>query len=100
MTVQVRDTSVDYDDLVGYKAKETVPSDLSSVLGEQQDLKPKIKPKPVDPEFPEEWQNMYVNFRSEEGFVEFMKLIGHTPGPKVSTVVFKKETDNGLLNFL
>lgn len=104
MTLQVRDTSVDYDDLVGYKARETVPSDLSSVLGEQQELKPKVKPKvkpkPVDPDFPEDWQNLYVNFNSEGEFIEFMKLIGHVPGPKVSTVVFQKKTDNGLLNFL
>ena len=96
---EVRDTSIDYEDLVGYKAKETVPTDLSLFLGEQTEHKLHIKPKPVDPDFPEDWQNLYVNFRSEKDFIEFMKLIDETPGPKINTVIFSKEKDNGLLNF-
>lgn len=96
---EVRDTSVDYEDLVGYKAKETIPTDLSLFLGEQAEHKPHIKPKPVDPDFPEEWQNLYVNFRSEKDYIEFMKLIDEVPGPKTNTVVFSKEKDDGILNF-
>ena len=96
---EVRDTSVDYDDLVGYKAKETIPTDLSLFLGEQTDQKPNIKPKPVDPDFPEEWQNLFVNFRSERDYIEFMRLIDEAPGPKTNTVVFNKDKDNGILNF-
>ena len=96
----VRDTSVDYDDLVGYKAKETIPTDLSSFLGEQAEHKPYIKPKPVDPEFPEDWQNLYVNFTSEGEFVEFMKAIGQPIGPKTSVLVFSKQQDDGILGFI
>jgi hypothetical protein len=95
----VKDTSQDYDDLVGYKAKETILPDLSSFLGEQIEHKPTIKPKPVDPDFPEEWQNLFVNFRCEEDFINFMKLIGETPGPKINTVVFSKNKTNGILDF-
>ena len=96
----VRDTSVDYEDLVGYKAKETIPTDLASFLGEQAEHKPYIKPKPVDPEFPEEWQNLYVNFTSEGEFLEFMKAIGQPIGPKTSVLVFSKERDDGILGFI
>ena len=96
---EVRDTSVDYEDLVGYKAKEAVPTDLSLFLGEQSEHKHQIKPKPVDPDFPEEWQNLFVNFRSERDYIEFMKLIDEVPGPKTNVVVFNKDKDNGLLNF-
>ena len=96
---EVRDTSIDYEDLVGYKANETSPTDLSLFLGEQTEHKLNIKPKPVDPDFPEDWQNLYVNFRSEKDYIEFMKLIDEVPGPKINTIVFSKEKDNGILNF-
>lgn len=95
----IKDTSIDYDDLVGYKAKDKAPTDLSFFLDEQQDYKSHIKPKPIDPDFPEEWQNLYVNFRSEEDFIKFMMFIGETPGPKINTVVYMKNKDNGILNF-
>lgn len=96
---EVRDTAVDYEDLVGYKAKEAIPTDLSLFLGEHSEPKHHIKPKPVDPDFPEEWQNLFVNFRSERDYIEFMRLIGETPGPKTNIVVFNRNQDNGLLNF-
>ena len=96
---QVRDTSQDYQDLVGYKAKETIPTDLSTFLGIEQELKPVIKPKPVDPDFPEEWQNLYVNLRSEEDYIKFMKLIGEVPSPKTSVIVYSEVRNDGLLNF-
>ena len=96
----VRDTSVDYDDLVGYKAKETIPTDLSSFLGEQVEHKPYIKPKPVDPDFPEEWQNLFVNFTSEGELAEFTKAIGQPIGPRTSVMVFSKDQDDGILGFI
>lgn len=97
---EVPDTSIDYEDLVGYKAKETVPTDLSLFLGEQQEHKPQIKPRPVDPNFPEDWQNLFVNFRSEKDYMEFMKLIDEVPGPKTNVVIFSQEKSDGILNFL
>lgn len=96
---EVRDTSIDYDDLVGYKAKEAIPTDLSPLLGEQSEHKHHIKPKPVDPDFPEEWQNLYVNFRCERDLIEFMKLTGIIVGPKTSSVTFSKTTDKSILDF-
>lgn len=95
----VKDTSKDYDDLVGYKAEENQATDLSDFLDIESDNKPKIRPKPVDPEFPEEWQDLYVNFLCQEDYINFMKLIGEIPGPKIKTVVFQKEKDDGLLAF-
>lgn len=96
---EVRDTSVDYDDLVGYKAKEAIPTDLSPLLGGQSEYKHHIKPKPVDPEFPEEWQNLFVNFRTQRDLNEFMKLTGIIVGPTSSSMVFNKDQDDGILNF-
>jgi hypothetical protein len=96
----IRDTSVDYEDLVGYKAKETTPTGLSSFLGEQEEHKLYIKPKPIDPEFPEDWQNLYVNFSCEGELIEFMKAIGQPIGPKTSVLVFSKDRDDGILGFM
>ena len=98
--MDIKDTSKDYDDLVGFKAKETIPVSLSEFLGEQIEDKPKIKPKPVDRDFPEDWQNLYVNFRSEEDYIAFMKVLHRNPDPKTSVIIFTKEKQNGLLDFM
>lgn len=98
--MEVRDTSKGYDDLVGFKAKETIKSDLSILLGEQTEQKPDVYTKPIDPDFPESWQTLLVSIRNNEDYIEFMKLIGEAPGPKVKTVVFSKVKDYGLLKFL
>lgn len=97
---QISDTSKDYEDLIGFKAKETIPVSLAEFLGEKVDSKPKIKPKPVDKDFPEDWQNLFVNFRSEEDYINFMKLIDYIPDPKTSIFVYTKEKQNGLLDFM
>lgn len=97
---QVSDTSKEYEDLIGFKAKETTPVSLAEFLGEEVDAKPKIKPKPVDKDFPEDWQNLFVNFRSEEDYINFMKLIGYIPDPKTSVFVYTKKKQNGLLDFM
>jgi len=100
MTIEVRDTSQDYDDMVSYKAKETIRSDLSGFFGEETNQKPIIPEKNIDPEFPEPWQHMYVNFRCHEDFVKFMKLINEVPSPRTKQIVFRKIKDEGLLGFL
>lgn len=97
--MEVKDTSKDYDDLVGYIAEENKPTDLSNFLGEKQEYKPTVKPKPLDPEFPEDWQSIYVNFRCMEDYIEFMKLIGEVPGPKIRKLTFSNQKDNGILDF-
>jgi hypothetical protein len=96
---KVPDTSIDYEDLVGYKAKETVSPDLSLFLGEYQEHKPQIKPKPVDPNFPEEWQSIFVNFRSQQDLVDFMKNTGLIVGPTTNYIVFTKDTGKNILDF-
>jgi hypothetical protein len=100
MNNDVRDTSADYEDLVGYKAKENVKSDLSLLLDEEVDTKPDIWVRPVNPDFPERWQSVYVNFRSFEDYVAFMKIVDEAPVPKLTSFEFKKEKDDGLLKFL
>lgn len=99
MTTEVRDTSQDYDDMISYKAKENIRTDLSVFFGEETDQRPIVPPKKIDPDFPEQWQSLFVNFRSHEDFVKFMKLIDEVPSPKTKDLVFKANKDNGILNF-
>jgi len=99
--MQIKDTSKDYDDLVGYKAEELVKSSsLSPFLKEESEFKPEILPKPVDPEFPEDWQNLYLNFTNEEDYIKFMKKIDEVPIPSLKKFVYSRVKDNGILNFL
>lgn len=100
MNIEVNDTSKDYDDLVGYKAKENIKSDLSEFFGEKTDDRPEVYTRPLNPDFPEKWQNLYVNFRSFEDYSEFMKKIGGAPLPKTKSFVYSSEKDNNLLKFL
>jgi hypothetical protein len=101
MQEKLKDTSKDYDDLVGYKSNKFTPTDLSEFLGESDNKeKPKVKPKPTDSEFPESWQTIIMNFRSEEDYIEFMKLIDNAPVPKLSTLVYSKKENKGVLDFL
>lgn len=56
--VEVRDTSKDYDDLVGYKAKENIKTNLGVFLGEEQITeKPEIDKPDVNPDFPKIGKN-------------------------------------------
>lgn len=96
---QVSDTSETYDDLVGFKAKENVKISLSTFLDEESDDRPEIKPKKVDPEYPEDWQNLFVNFTSEEQYRKFMLLIGEVPALNLKVVKFSKTKDSGIMNF-
>ena len=96
---QVSDTSETYDDLVGFKAKENVKINLATFLGDETDDKQDIKPKKVDPEYPEDWQNLFVNFTSEEQYRKFMLLIGEVPALNLKVVKFSKTKDNGIMNF-
>jgi len=100
MNSKVADTSKDYDDMVGYKAEENLPTDLSSFLGEDSNQDPQIRPKPVDPEFPEPWQSIFVNFHSKDDYIKFMHLLGEVSGPTTNQLTFQTETATGILDFL
>lgn len=97
-----RDTSVDYEDLVGYVAEENVVNTLDEFLGgEKVEYKPTVARKKVDAEFPEPWQHLYINFETEQDYINFMFAIDEKPVPKLNTMVYKGNSqDNGLLDFL
>lgn len=95
-----KDTSAEYDDLVGYIAEDNLPKDLSNFLGEAAEYKPEVKQKKTDPEFSEQWQEIYVNFRCQDDYIEFMEAIGHKPVPKLKQLIYETEQDDGLLKFL
>jgi hypothetical protein len=96
---QVRDTSLDYDDLVGYKAKETIKVDLADFIGVESEKKSEVPTRKIDPDFPEDWQNLYVNISNQEMFLTFMNLIGEQPSPKTKILIFSKNKNNGILGF-
>lgn len=98
---EVSDTSKTYDSLLDLKTYVN-PGSLTSFIDESEpdEIRPSIKPKPVDKDFPEQWQNLYVNFNNEKDFLVFMTKIGITPGPKTSVYVFNKTKDDGLLSFM
>ena len=94
-----KDTSENYDTLVGYVADDNIRSDLGKFLGEKTEYKPEINPKVVDEEFKEPWQTMYVNFDSPEDYAEFMRLIGKKPIHKLKEFIFEDEDEVGLSKF-
>ena len=96
------DTSGDYDDMVGYIAEENKPAaNLGVFMGDTEEVeyKPSVKAKEINPDFPEKWQSLYINFLKEKDYIEFMLSIGLKPMPKLKTVTFTKEKDNGILDF-
>lgn len=96
------DTASEYDDLVGYISEDNLPNQgLSELLDMQEDYKPKVRPKSVDPEFPEPWQDIYVNFNSLDEYAKFMTEIGEAPHPKLKEFVYNPhDTETSILNFL
>lgn len=88
MKEYTKDTSQEYDDLVGYIASDNLPVDLGGLIDDTTEYKPKVEAKKVNPEFPEDWQSIYVNFNCLEEYAEFMKLIGFTPSPKLKELVY------------
>ena len=100
MKEYTKDTSQEYDDLVGFVSEYNLPKDLGEFLGDKSEYKPTVKPKPTDPEFSEPWQTMYINFRCLEDYQEFMETLGEKPVPKLKEFVYESERDEGLLKFL
>lgn len=95
-----KDTAKEYDDLVGFVAEENIENTLADFLGETQEYKPQVKPKPVNSDFPEEWQRLIVNFDSLENYNKFMNTIGYIADLKVKTLVFEKNQTTNILDFL
>jgi hypothetical protein len=97
-----RDTSVDYEDLVGYVAGDNILDTLDDFLGtEKTEYKPPVMKKNIESEFSEPWQNLYINFSTEQDYIEFMFAIDEKPVPKLNALVYKgNSNDNGLLDFL
>lgn len=99
MKEYAKDTSQDYEDLVGFVSEYNLPKDLGEFFGDKTEYRPEVKPKSVDPEFSQPWQSLYVNFRCIEDYIEFMEAIGEKPVPKLKELVYNKEQDEGLLKF-
>lgn len=99
MKQYTRDTSEDYDDLVGFVAEDNLPVDLGEFIGDTSEYKPKVQPRKVNPEFPEDWQSIYVNFKSFEEYADFMAKIGYAPLPKLKEMVYTADEKIGLDNF-
>jgi|AntAceMinimDraft_13_1070369.scaffolds.fasta_scaffold12685_2 hypothetical protein len=99
------DTSEEYEDFVGYVSADNLSKNsLGDFLGDvPEEYKPSVKPKNVDPEFPEEWQSLFMSFDTEEDVKEFVKQSGIVVSPKTKTIIYETENDNsnsGIFNFM
>lgn len=97
-----KDTAAEYEDLVGYVSDENITDTLDDFLGlEKEEYKPQVTRRKVDPEFPEDWQTLFVNFESEQDYIDFMLAIDEKPMPKLKDVVYKAgRQENGILDLL
>lgn len=100
----VKDTSKDYDAMVGYIAEENLnKSSLDTFFGieEEKEYRPEVKKKEQDNEFPEDWQKLWVNFNSMEDYTEFMNKIGSKPVPKLKHLIYEQPgTNTGIFGFM
>lgn len=96
------DTASEYDDLVGYISEENLPNNgLAELLEIEETYKPNVKPKSVDPEFPEPWQDIYVNFNSLEEYAKFMTEMGEVAHPKLKEFIYNPhDNETSIFNFL
>lgn len=100
--MNVRDTSKDYEAMVGYVADETAnKSSLDEFFGEERkEYKPEVRKKERDNEFPEDWQKLIVNFNNFEDYSKFMNMIGSKPVPKLKEIVYDRNVkETGLETF-
>jgi hypothetical protein len=103
-TVMTKDTSKDYDAMIGYVAEDNLnKASLDTFIGisDEKEYRPEVKKKDVDSEFPEDWQNLWVNFKTMDEYVEFMNIIGSSPSPKLRQFIYEQPgADNGIFGFL
>lgn len=99
---EVPDTSLDFDDMVGYKETEGRPGSLATFLGEN-DIPETVEEAEARHNYmnwKEHWQGMpeyfseklmpakklQINFDTEDDFVEFGKMIGIDLTPKTKSI--------------
>jgi hypothetical protein len=99
MKEYTKNTAESYDDLVGYVAEDNLPVDLGDFIGEVSEYKPNVIPKKYNPDFPEDWQTLYVNFKDFEQYADFMGKIGQVPLPRLKSLIFSREETKNLENF-
>lgn len=92
------DTAKEYDDMVGFIAKESIEPSLAEFVGDVDDYKPTVKPKSINPEFPEQWQSLFVNFKCFDDYKDFMLKLGQVPLPKLKELVFTSTPDSTSLD--
>ena len=92
----VKDTSKDYEHLLDFKNEDLEVSKINVIedLGDE-DASEEIKPKKVDPNYPEDWQNLVVNFRTFDDYVIFMEKLNSKPVPGLKTLIFDRHDYTG-----
>jgi hypothetical protein len=102
----VKDTSKDYDAMIGYVAEENINKTsldefFDEVPTEPKEYRPEVRKKEQDAEFPEDWQKLWVNFNSMEEYTEFMNKIGSKPVPKLKHLIYEQPgTNTGIFGFM
>jgi hypothetical protein len=102
MSKEVPDTSLDYEDMIGYVAEENITPAVTAILGLEDDdeYKPTYLTKSVDPKFPEPWQTCLVSFADKEDYLLFMNKLNRLPYPIKKQLTFEVNESAGILDFL
>jgi hypothetical protein len=101
MSKEIPDTSVDYDDMVGYVAAENAVQSITAALDiEDEEYQPTYLTKNVDPEFPESWQTCLVSLNTKEDYFLLMEKLNKAPYPIKKQLTFEVNEPAGVLSFL
>lgn len=99
-----KDTSKEYDHLIGYVSQEKpIKNSIKKFIGFENEFKekPEVKEVKRDKQFPEDWQKLIIKFNDFESYVLFMKKLGYNPSLKLNSVVYKlDEEKHGIEKFL
>lgn len=101
MSKEIPDTSLDYDDMVGYVAEENITTSIPAIFDlEEEEYKPTFLTKNIDPKFPESWQTCLVTFDTKEDYLQFMDKLNKAPYPIKKQLTFEVNEPAGILSFL
>lgn len=102
MTIKIENTAETYDHMMDFVSEENInKGSLNEFLDIKTEYKPEVKQREKDPEFPEQWQHLFVSFRCLEDYSEFMNLLGGKPSPKIKEFIYERPgTKKDIFSFI
>ena len=98
--MSVKDTSLDYEDMVGYDVSISSKNALEEIFFPNEKKQTKIKKNKKEKGFEEEWQILKVNFYNEQEYREFMQTLGFTGVSTTKEIIYQiPETRVNIFDF-